>query len=63
MKFIPNSNTKEIMLKEMGLTDIDELFSDIPKKIRIDQLNLSKGLSQQETEQKLAKYLRELGYE
>jgi len=53
MKFIPNSTTKDVMLKEMGLTDIDELFSDIPKKIRIDQLNLSKGLSQQETEQKL----------
>jgi len=53
MKFIPNSNMKDVMLKEMGLTDIDELFSDIPKKIRIDQLKLSKGLSQQETEQKL----------
>jgi glycine dehydrogenase subunit 1 len=53
MKFIPNSATKEIMLKEMGLTNIDELFSDIPKKIRINELKLPKGLSQQETEQKL----------
>ncbi len=53
MKFIPNSNMKDVMLKEMGLTDIDELFSDIPKKIKVDQLNLPKGLSQQDTEQKL----------
>jgi len=53
MKFIPNSTMKDVVLKEMGLTDIDELFSDIPKKIRINQLKLSKGVSQQETEQKL----------
>ena len=45
------------MLKEIDLHDIDELFDDIPKKIRIDNLKLSKGLSQQEVEEKL----RELG--
>ena len=53
MKFIPNSATKEIILKDIGLNNIDELFSDIPQKIRINELKLSKGLSQQETEQKL----------
>jgi len=53
MNFIPNSTIKSNMLKETGLKDIDELFSDIPKQIQINNLNLSKGLSQQETEQKL----------
>jgi len=55
MKFIPNSSIKKEMLKEIGLKDIDELFSDIPKKIRINNLELPKELSQQETEQKLKK--------
>ena len=41
------------MLKEMGLNDIEELFSDIPKKIGIKELDLPKGMSQQETEQML----------
>ena len=53
MKFIPNTSLKDIMLKEIGLNDIEDLFSDIPQKIRIKDLNLPDGLSQQETEQKL----------
>ena len=53
MKFIPNSPLKEIMLKDMGLTDINILFSDIPKKIRINDMDFPDGLSQQETEKKL----------
>ena len=53
MKFIPNSTIKNNMLKGTGLSDIDELFSDIPKQIRVKNLNLPKGLSQQDTEQKL----------
>jgi glycine dehydrogenase subunit 1 len=53
MKFIPNSTIKNDMLKETGLNDIDELFSDIPKQIRVKNLNIPKGLSQQDTEQKL----------
>lgn len=57
MKFIPNSIIKESMLKEIELHTIDELFSDIPKKIRINNLNLPDGVSQQEVE----KRLRELG--
>jgi len=53
MKFIPNSTIKNTMLKEIGLNNVEELFLDIPKKIRIKNLNLPKGLSQQDTEQKL----------
>ena len=53
MNFIPNKHFKEEMLKEIGLRFIDELFSDIPEKIKIKELNLPKGLSQLETERKL----------
>jgi len=53
MKFIPNSAIKDTMLKEMKINDIEELFSDIPKKIGIKKLDMSKGLSQQDTEQRL----------
>ncbi len=41
------------MLNEIGLHDIDELFSDIPKKIKAKPLELPEGLTQQQTEQKL----------
>ena len=57
MKFIPNLGLKEDMLNDIGLKHIDELFADIPKKIRIKGLDLPKGLSQQDTE----KRLREIG--
>ena len=53
MKFIPNSEIKDEMLKEIGLKKIDELFSDIPEKIRLKEFNLDDGISQQETEKKL----------
>jgi len=53
MKFIPNSGDKKSMLNKIGLENIDSLFSDIPKNIRIKKLNLPDGLSQQQTEEKL----------
>ena len=46
------------MLKELGLTDIEDLFLDIPQKIKIKDLNLPEGLSQQDTEQKLRQIVR-----
>ncbi len=55
MKFIPNSNIKKEMLKDIGLTTIDDLFLDIPKKILIDELNFDDGLSQKDTEEKMRK--------
>jgi len=55
MKFIPNSEIKNEMLKELKLKNIDELFLDIPKEIKVNKLDIPKGLSQQETEQKLQK--------
>ena len=53
MKFMPNAEQKQDMLKEIGLKDIDELFSDIPSKIKVKELELPKGLSQQQTEEHL----------
>jgi glycine dehydrogenase subunit 1 len=55
MKFIPNSSLKNEMVKEINLKYIDELFSDIPSKIMINELDLQRGISQQETEKKLLK--------
>lgn len=43
------------MLREIGLKQIDDLFVDIPKEIRINNLELPDSLSQQETEQRLRK--------
>lgn len=53
MRFIPNSEIEEEMLKDIGLKKIDELFSDIPEKIRFKDLDLPKGISQRQTERKM----------
>lgn len=57
MVFIPNFHVKYQMLNEIDLENIEKLFSDIPKDIRINKLNLPNGLSQQDVEKKL----REIG--
>jgi len=51
MQFIPNSPLKNNMLKELGLHDINDLFSDIPQKIRVKNLHLPQGCTQQEVEE------------
>jgi glycine dehydrogenase subunit 1 len=51
MQFIPNSPLKNNMLKELGLHDINDLFSDIPQKIRVKNLHLPQGRTQQEVEE------------
>ena len=53
MTFTPNSPLKSQMLKEIGLTSIEELFKDIPHKIQIKGLKLPKGVSQQQVEEQL----------
>lgn len=37
MRYIPNTERKfvNVMLKEVGITDIEDLFSDIPKKLKL----------------------------
>jgi len=41
------------MLDELGNHDIDDLFSDIPQKIKITHLKLPDGLTQLQTEERL----------
>ena len=53
MQFIPNTSLKKSMLQELGVQDIDDLFCDIPRKIRVTTLNLPEGLTQLETEERL----------
>ncbi|MCD6383953.1 MAG: aminomethyl-transferring glycine dehydrogenase subunit GcvPA [Thermoplasmata archaeon] len=48
--YIPNTNLIKEMLKEMNLQGVEELFSDIPKEVLIDSLNLPAGLSEYEVE-------------
>jgi len=46
MGIIPNLTQKEQMLKEIGYSSIDELFADVPEKIRINGLNLPAAVSE-----------------
>lgn len=50
MQYIPNANLVREMLERMGLKDLKELFSDIPKKVLVDSLRLPEGLSEYEVE-------------
>jgi glycine dehydrogenase subunit 1 len=56
MNFIPNASITPAMLREIGVKKIDDLFQDIPKSVRLKNLNLSQSLSQLETD----RYLREI---
>jgi glycine dehydrogenase subunit 1 len=55
--YIPNLGIKEEMLKEMGLKDIDQLFEDVPEKIRIDGVDIPEGMSEQEAGKEVASIL------
>lgn len=55
MQFIPNSSSRDIMLKELNLSDIEDLFSDIPQEIKIKNLRLPRGLTQQEVDDHMRK--------
>ncbi|MFH1101084.1 MAG: aminomethyl-transferring glycine dehydrogenase subunit GcvPA [Methanobacteriota archaeon] len=53
MNFIPNASLKKELLSELGVHTIDDLFTDIPKKIRVHHLDLPNGLPQQHVEEHL----------
>jgi glycine dehydrogenase subunit 1 len=53
MQFIPNTPLKKSMLQDLDLQDIDDLFCDIPRKIRVKTLDLPEGLTQLQAEEHL----------
>ncbi len=52
-EFLPNLRYKEEMLKELGYSSIEELFSDIPSTIKVEELNLPSSTPQYEVEKEL----------
>ncbi len=57
MGYIPNITQKEQMLKEIGYTSIDELFADIPNKIKINKLNIPEPMSEFELRKEFDKII------
>jgi glycine dehydrogenase subunit 1 len=58
--YLPNSASeiKHKMLKEIGFSDISELYKDIPEKVRLkNKLNIPNSISEYEVEQKVEKLL------
>jgi len=59
--YIPNSipKTKQEMLQEIGVNTIDELYADVPQKLRLTRkLNLPKAISEQEVKRHIEALLR-----
>ncbi|MEN6492441.1 MAG: glycine dehydrogenase, partial [Rectinema sp.] len=47
MPFVPNTDAERAeMLKAVGASSVEELFSDIPERLRIKGLDLSDGVSE-----------------
>ena len=59
MQFIPNSPLKKSMLQDLHLHDINDLFSDIPKDIKIEKLKLPPRQSQQDVEDQMRQLARQ----
>src|SRR5512136_1778591 len=59
MQFIPNSPLKKSMLHELKLIDINDLFSDIPKEILLENLQLPDSRPQQDVEEHLRKIAKQ----
>ena len=51
------SATQDALLEFLGLEDIDALFADIPGEVRVDSLDLPRGLSEAETVRKVSRIL------
>jgi glycine dehydrogenase subunit 1 len=48
MQYLPNESRVEEMLMAMGMTSLDDLFSDVPKSVLIDELDLPPSMPEQE---------------
>jgi len=60
MTYIPNTdNDRELMLKKIGVSSIEELFTDIPKENRFPSLNIPDALSELETVETIKALARE----
>ena len=55
MHFIPNLCYQQDMLREMGLSSMDELFTDIPPSVRIGGVDLPLGKTEMEVERVMNK--------
>ncbi len=51
------SAAQDALLEFLGLEDIDALFADIPGEVRVDGLDLPRGLSEAETVRKVSRIL------
>lgn len=58
--YIPNSapEVREQMLREIGLTDIDEIYADIPEELRLrEAMNIPEALTEYELERHVNKLM------
>ncbi|MGE5704323.1 MAG: aminomethyl-transferring glycine dehydrogenase subunit GcvPA [Clostridia bacterium] len=58
--YIPNSvpEVKEQMLREIGMSDIEEIFADIPKELRLkEKMNIPEPLTEYELERHVNKLM------
>ncbi len=56
--WIPGDADEESkLLRELGLEDVDELFSDVPRKVRLGRLGLGPGLDEPDVVQAVDKIL------
>ncbi|MCK5182240.1 MAG: glycine dehydrogenase, partial [Dehalococcoidia bacterium] len=54
--YLPNTDADRCaMLREIGVASVDELFQDIPEKLRHTQFNLPDPLSELELKRELRK--------
>ena len=55
MTYVPNPDAvKQEMLQAIGMENLEELFSDVPAKYRLEQLKLGRGLSELEVRRELS---------
>lgn len=52
---VHNDNVKQEMLSNIGLNSVEDLFSQIPQKARMAQLNLPEALSEMEVQKRIKK--------